>query len=65
MSKTTDFAYYLTKYLSDYLPGTIGASPNTVASYKREFSFFLYYKPYSTALFGGRPRWRLGFCLEI
>ena len=41
MSKPTDFAYYLTKYLSDYLPGAIGASRNTVASYRDTFKLFL------------------------
>ena len=41
MTGTTDFAYYLTKYLSDYLPGAIGASPNTVASYKDTFKLFI------------------------
>jgi site-specific recombinase XerD len=41
MTKPIDFAYYLTKYLSDYLPGTVGASPNTIASYKDTFKLFI------------------------
>jgi hypothetical protein len=41
MTEATDFAYYLSKFLSDYLPGTIGASHNTVASYKDTFKLFI------------------------
>jgi integrase/recombinase XerD len=41
MPKPTDFAYCLTRYLSIYLPGTIGASPNTISSYKDTFKLFL------------------------
>jgi len=39
--KPTDFAYYLTDFLSKYLPGTIGLSPNTIMSYRDTFSVFL------------------------
>lgn len=39
--KPTDFAYYLTNFLSKYLPGTIGLSPNTIMSYRDTFSLFL------------------------
>jgi site-specific recombinase XerD len=41
MADATDFAYCLTKFLSDYLPGTVGASPNTIASYKDTFKLFI------------------------
>ena len=39
--KPTDFAYYLTEYLSKYLPGQIGVSANTVRSYRDTFSLLL------------------------
>lgn len=39
--KPTDFAYYLTEFLSKYLPGAVGLSPNTIASYRDTFSIFL------------------------
>jgi integrase/recombinase XerD len=39
--KPTDFAYYLTDFLSKYLPGIIGLSPNTIMSYRDAFSLFL------------------------
>ncbi len=39
--KPTDFAYYLTGFLSKYLPGTVGLSPNTIMSYRDTFSIFL------------------------
>jgi integrase/recombinase XerD len=39
--KPTDFAYYLTDFLSNYLPGTVGLSPNTIMSYRDTFSIFL------------------------
>jgi site-specific recombinase XerD len=41
--KPTDFAYYLTKFLTNYLPGELGTSMNTVASYRDSFSLFLIY----------------------
>ena len=41
--KPTDFALYLTKYLSQYLPGQSGASKNTVQSYRDTFSLLLTY----------------------
>ena len=43
MSKPTDFAYHLTNYFSKYLPGEIGASKNTLLSYRDTFSLFLRY----------------------
>ena len=43
MSKPTDFAYHLTNYLSKYLPGEVGASKNTLLSYRDTFSLFLRY----------------------
>ena len=39
--KPTDFAFYLTDFLSKYLPGTAGLSPNTIMSYRDAFSLFL------------------------
>ncbi len=39
--KPTDFAYYLTDFLSRYLPGTVGLSSNTIMSYRDTFSLFL------------------------
>ncbi len=39
--KPTDFAYYLTNFLSKYLPGIAGLSPNTIMSYRDTFSLFL------------------------
>lgn len=39
--KPTDFAYYLTEFLSKYLPGTVGLSPNTITSYRDTFCIFL------------------------
>jgi len=37
----TDFAYYLTEFLSKHLPCTVGLSPNTIMSYRDTFSVFL------------------------
>ena len=34
MNKPTDFAYSLTKYLTDYLSVIVGASKNTIISYR-------------------------------
>ena len=39
--KPTDFAYYLTDFLSKYLPGIVGLRPNTIMSYRDTFSLFL------------------------
>jgi len=39
--KPTDFAFYLTDFLSKYLPGTAGLSSNTIISYRDGFSLFL------------------------
>lgn len=39
--KTTDFAYYLTGFLSKYLPSELGASANTISSYRDTFILFL------------------------
>lgn len=41
MVKPTNFAYYLTKFLSGYLPGIAGLSQNTIMSYRDTFSLFL------------------------
>lgn len=35
--------YYITKYFSDYLPNTVGASERTINSYKDTFIIFLEY----------------------
>lgn len=39
--KPTDFSYYLTGFLTKFLPGEIGASTNTIASYRDTFILFL------------------------
>ncbi len=39
--KPTDFAFYLTNFLSKYLPAIAGLSPNTIMSYRDAFSLFL------------------------
>lgn len=39
--KPTDFSYYLTAFLSKFLPGEKGASKNTIASYRDTFILFL------------------------
>ena len=39
--KPSNFAYYITEYFSKYLPGQVGASPNTIKSYRDTFSLFL------------------------
>ena len=39
--KQTDFAYYLSKFLSSYLTGTEGLSENTILSYRDTFSLLL------------------------
>jgi len=39
--KPTDFAYHLTNYLAKYLPGEVGASKNTILSYRDTFGLFL------------------------
>jgi site-specific recombinase XerD len=41
--KPTDFAYFLTSYLSKYLPGEVGASSNTIHSYRDTFSILIKY----------------------
>ncbi len=41
--KPTDFAYSLTSYLSKYLPGEVGASSNTIQSYRDTFSILIKY----------------------
>jgi len=41
--KPTDFSYYLTGFLTKFLPGEIGASKNTIASYKDTFILFLHF----------------------
>jgi site-specific recombinase XerD len=39
--KPTDFSYYLTGFLTKYLPDEKGASANTIASYRDTFILFL------------------------
>lgn len=39
--KPTDFSYYLTRFLSKFLPGEMGASKNTIESYRFSFILFL------------------------
>jgi site-specific recombinase XerD len=41
--KPTSFSYYLTSYLTKYLPDELGASTNTVSSYRDTFILFLIY----------------------
>lgn len=43
MNKPNDFAYSLTKYLTVYLSVTIGASKNTIISYRDTFKLLLIY----------------------
>lgn len=43
MKKTVDFPYYLSKFLTQYLPGEIGASTNTILSYRDTFTLYLKY----------------------
>lgn len=39
--KPTDFSYYLSKFLTKYLPGECGASSNTISSYRDTFLLLL------------------------
>ncbi|MCM1062012.1 MAG: site-specific integrase [Eubacterium sp.] len=39
--KPTDFAYNLTKYLKNYLPGQCNVTPNTILSYRDTFKLLL------------------------
>ncbi|MEC1759834.1 site-specific integrase, partial [Schinkia azotoformans] len=39
--KPTDFSYYLTSFLTKFLPCEMGASINTIASYRDTFILFL------------------------
>ena len=39
--KPTDFAYYLTNFLSKYLPGVKGCSVNTISAYRDAFKLLL------------------------
>jgi len=41
--KPTDFSVFLTKFLSDYLPGQKNVSPNTIRSYRDTFKLLLRY----------------------
>lgn len=41
--KETDFAQYLTQFLSVYLPGQVGSKRNTQLAYRDSFSLFLRY----------------------
>jgi len=39
--KTTDFAFYLNKYFTVYLPNVNGSTPMTIDSYRYTFILFL------------------------
>lgn len=41
--KETDFARYLTQFLSVYLPSQVGSKRNTRLAYRDSFSLFLRY----------------------
>lgn len=41
--KPTDFAFYLTNFLSKYLPGIEGCSANTISAYRDAFKLLLIY----------------------
>ncbi len=43
MKKPTDFAYYLTKFLTNHLPSVIGGSPNTIFAYRDSFVLLIRY----------------------
>jgi site-specific recombinase XerD len=43
MRKTADFPYYLSKFLAQYLPAEVGASANTILSYRDTFTLYLKY----------------------
>ena len=43
MNTKTDFAKYLSKYLSSYLPHERNVSPNTIAAYRDSFVVFINY----------------------
>lgn len=43
MNTKTDFAKYLSKYLSSYLPHERNMSPNTIAAYRDSFVLFINY----------------------
>ncbi len=43
MKKPTDFAYYLTKFLTHHLPAVIGGSPNTIFAYRDSFVLLIRY----------------------
>ena len=43
MTTRTDFAKYLTRFLSEYLPHQRNVSKNTIASYRDSFVQFINY----------------------
>lgn len=43
MRESTDFAYHLSRYFQNYLPGERGLTTNTILSYRDTFSKFLLY----------------------
>lgn len=43
MTKKQDFAYYVSKFLTEYLSGTKNYSINTVRSYRDAFKLLLLY----------------------
>jgi len=40
-TKTTDFAYYLSKYFKSYMPGTLGLREKSIEAYQTAFYLFL------------------------
>ena len=38
-----NFTYYLSAFLGKYLPGVVGASSNTISSYRATFVLYLRY----------------------
>ena len=43
MVKQTDFAVFLNRFLTDYLPNKRGSSPKTIDSYRYSFIFLIDY----------------------
>jgi hypothetical protein len=43
MKMTNDFAWYLSKFLTKYLPGERNVSVNTIESYRDSFRIFFYF----------------------
>lgn len=43
MTRQTDFAVFLNRFLIDYLPNKRGSSPKTIDSYRYSFIFLIEY----------------------